>query len=47
MILLRKYSAVICWFFCSSLAARAGELKVDINRDTKNLDSVTETGYTK
>lgn len=25
----------------------AGELKVDINRDSKNLDSVTETGYTK
>ena len=30
-----------------SLALHAGELKVDINRDTKNLDSVTETGYTK
>jgi hypothetical protein len=26
---------------------RAGELKVDINRDSKNLDQVTETGYTK
>lgn len=25
----------------------AGELKVDINRDGKNLDSVTEVGYTK
>lgn len=25
----------------------AGELRVDINRDSKNLDSVTETGYVK
>jgi len=24
----------------------AGELKVDINRDSKNSDSVTETGFT-
>ncbi len=29
------------------LAIRAGELKIDINRDTKNLDSVTEVGYAK
>lgn len=29
------------------LRADGGELKVDINRDTKNLDSVTEVGYTK
>lgn len=27
--------------------AFAQELRVDINRDSKNLDSVTETGYTK
>ena len=34
---------------CTGLAAtlRAGELKVDINRDSKNLDTVTETGYVK
>lgn len=28
-------------------AAMAGELKVDINRDTKNNDNYTETGYIK
>ncbi|MEO6478380.1 MAG: T9SS C-terminal target domain-containing protein [Luteolibacter sp.] len=28
-------------------AVQAGELKVDINRDTKNLDSVTEVGFVK
>ena len=32
---------------CCLVAARAGELKVDINRDSKNSDSVTEVGYTK
>lgn len=31
----------------ASHAGSAGELKVDINRDSKNLDSVTEVGYTK
>ena len=30
-----------------AFSASAGELKVDINRDSKNLDSVTETGYSK
>ena len=40
--------AVLCGlFFCGLVSSRAGELKVDINRDTKNLDSVTEVGYTK
>lgn len=29
------------------VTAHAGELKVDINRDTKNLDSVTEIGFMK
>ena len=27
--------------------SHAGEMKVDINRDSKNLDGVTETGYVK
>ncbi|MES2438775.1 MAG: T9SS C-terminal target domain-containing protein [Verrucomicrobiota bacterium] len=29
------------------MSVTAGELKVDINRDSKNSDSVTETGFTK
>lgn len=47
MISLRKSCPVICSLLLSFIVAHAGELKVDINRDTKNLDSVTETGYTK
>lgn len=34
-------------FFLTLLTAVGGELKVDINRDSKNSDSVTETGFTK
>ena len=30
-----------------ALSATAGEVKVDINRDSKNLDSVTEVGFVK
>ncbi len=36
-----------CWLVLASCLVHAGELKVDINRDSKNLDSVTEVGYTK
>ncbi len=35
------------WLMLTSGFVSAGELKVDINRDTKNLDTVTEVGYTK
>ena len=35
------------WLSCVPAWVCAGELKVDINRDSKNLDSVTEVGYTK
>ena len=42
-----RRSVAVCGFLCCFAAAEAGELKVDINRDTKNLDSVTEVGYTK
>ena len=31
----------------ASVAAEAGELKVDINRDSRNNDAVTEVGYTR
>ncbi|MEA3186782.1 MAG: hypothetical protein QOD99_612 [Chthoniobacter sp.] len=45
---LRRSLAILCWFGFSFFAVRAGELKVDINRDgSKNLDSATATGYTK
>ena len=37
----------LCGLVLAVAGANAGELKVDINRDTKNLDSVTEVGYTK
>jgi hypothetical protein len=36
---------VAVWFVVA--AVRAGEVKVDINRDTKNLDAETEVGYVK
>lgn len=37
-----------CCLLATTLTlAHAGELKVDINRDSKNLDSATEVGYTK
>ena len=42
-----RLSVVVCGFLRCFAAVDAGELKVDINRDTKNLDSVTEVGYTK
>lgn len=32
---------------CAGIAARAGEVKVDINRDTKNSAAETEVGYVK
>lgn len=35
----------LCCVLLSSLLANAGELKVDINRDSKNSASVTATGY--
>ena len=52
MLLFRKIPTSIssgilpAWLLCLSVLP-AGELKVDINRDTKNLDSVTEVGYVK
>ena len=42
----RSWATCVCGLG-SLLAAHAGELKVDINRDSKNLDQYTEIGYTK
>lgn len=43
----RLHSFVAGCCLLAPLLAKAGELKVDINRDSKNFDSVTETGYAK
>jgi hypothetical protein len=37
----------VCVSLLNPCRSRAGELKVDINRDSKNLDTVTEFGYVK
>jgi hypothetical protein len=42
----RGYPAILAILAAPSLL-NAGELRVDINRDSKNSDSVTETGYVK
>ena len=42
-----RICTVICTFALAFDAAFGGEVKVDINRDSKNLDSVTEVGYVK
>ena len=39
--------ASTCVLLGSFVVAEAGELKIDINRASKNLDSATEGGYTK
>ena len=39
-----RLPAILCGLL---IAAEAGEVKVDINRDTKNLDTVTEVGFVK
>ncbi len=36
-----------CALIAAASSLSAGELKVDINRDSKNSDSVTETGFVK
>src|SRR5438093_7067597 len=45
--LFSRLATILCWLLPGLITVRAGELKVDINRDSKNLDSVTEVGYTK
>ncbi|MEY4917513.1 MAG: hypothetical protein RL616_1426 [Verrucomicrobiota bacterium] len=39
------WTRVICFLVLVRLVAHAGELKVDINRDSKNTPSTTATGY--
>jgi hypothetical protein len=47
---MKSFCRYLRWLGCLSLATGcvgAGELKVDINRDSKNLDNATEVNYTK